>query len=309
MSIAVLAGADSPERDVSLVSGRAVHGALLRLGYDARLIELRSLDDLVHALHGISFVFSCLHGGRGEDGTVQLLLDVLGIPFVGSDALSSHRAMDKGKTKSILTMRRIPTPVGMAYDGPDLDRFADRVIEQYPFPMVVKPRDGGSTLGVAVVSDPTQLRMSARQVVDDYGSLLVEEYIAGRELTVGVLSEAGVPKPLPVVEIRFTGRLFDYQAKYTEGIAEFLVPAPLDPTVTKCVQDTGVRAHEALGCRGFSRVDLRLGEDGIPYVLEVNTLPGMTPMSDLPRAAAAAGIGYDALVDRMLNIAIDRREG
>jgi D-alanine-D-alanine ligase len=299
-AVGVLAGGDSPERSVSLVSGEHVHRTLVKRGYDAHLINIDNLNDLVPRLAGIDAVFSCLHGGSGENGTVQLLLDVVGIPYTGSGALASYRAMDKGEAKAVFLQKRVPTPAGLALGRQEVERFLSDVHEQLSFPLVAKPRDAGSTLGVHVVYNADELAHSSRTIIEEFGTLLVEAYIAGRELTVGVLRVDGRDTALPVVEVRSPGGFFDYEAKYTDGIAEFLTPAPLDPTSTESVQSAALHAHQALGCYGYSRVDVRLGEDGIPYVLEVNSLPGMTPMSDLPRSAQAARIGYEDLVVRML---------
>ncbi len=302
----MLAGGDSPERDVSLVSGESVHRTLVALGYNAELIKIDTLDDLVPRLVGVDVVFSCLHGGSGEDGTVQLLLDVMGIPYAGSGALASSRAMDKGETKAILAQKRVPTPPGLVYGGQDLERFLAAVRAELTFPVVVKPTNSGSTLGVHVVRSGDELERVAASVLDEHKTLLVEMFIPGRELTVGILRIDGRDIALPIVEVRSPGGFFNYEAKYTDGIAEFLAPAPLDAATTDAVQSAALRAHEALGCYGYSRVDVRLGDDGIPYVLEANSLPGMTPMSDLPRSAQAAGIGYEELVVRMLATAEGR---
>jgi D-alanine-D-alanine ligase len=299
-SIAVLTGGDSPERAVSLLSGEHVHRALAALGYNARLVSIETLNELAPRLAGVDVVFSCLHGGSGENGTVQLLLDVMGIPYTGSGALASHRAMDKAEAKRLFSQKRVPTPSGLALGKQDLDRFLAEVGEQLSFPLVAKPRDSGSTLGVHIVQSADELERAARSIVAEFKTLLVETFIAGRELTVGILRVDGRHVALPIVEVRSPGGFFDYEAKYTDGIAEFLTPAPLDTATTELVRSAAVRAHEALGCYGYSRVDVRLSEDGVPYVLEVNSLPGMTPMSDLPRSAAAAGIGYENLVVRML---------
>ncbi|MCX6092084.1 MAG: ATP-grasp domain-containing protein, partial [Candidatus Bipolaricaulota bacterium] len=215
-------------------------------------------------------------------------------------ALASFCAMDKGETKSLLVQKRISTPTGLVYIHHDLERFLADVRQQLTFPLVAKPTNSGSTLGVHIVQDAEGLERAARSIVAEFGTLLVETFIAGRELTVGILWIDGRHIALPIVEVRSPGGFFDYEAKYTDGIAEFLTPAPLDAATTEVVQSAALRAHEALGCYGFSRVDVRLSDDGAPYVLEVNSLPGMTPMSDLPRSAQAAGIGYEGLVVRML---------
>jgi len=307
-TIGVLAGGDSPERAVSLVSGEHVHRALEHLGRDVRLIRLDDLDGLFPALDGIDVVFSCLHGGAGEDGTVQLLLDVMGIPYVGSGAQACARAMDKVLSKGLFETMRVPTPPGFAFTGGDLDGFVEKARGAIRAPYIVKPTNLGSTIGVAVIEGETELPSVVASTLESYGSALVEPFIAGRELTVGILSGEDGNIALPVIEIRFPTPVFDYRAKYTDGVAEFIVPAELPEDVARNVQEVSLRAHETLGCSGFSRVDLRLAEDETPYVLEVNTLPGMTPISDLPRAAAAAGIPFEALVTRMLETAFDKEE-
>lgn len=306
-TIGVLAGGDSPERDISLISGSHVHRALAENGHDASLISIDSLDDLVPQLRGIDAVFNCLHGGTGEDGTVQLLLDVMGIPYAGSGARACFKAMEKSRARAIFAAQGIPIPEGSSFEEGDLAAFLRNAADRLGFPMVGKPGNAGSTVAVHFIESENELRHAADSILDAFPSLVVEEYIEGREITVGILRQGDLDAPLPVIEIRIPGKLFDCEAKYTEGVAEFLAPAPLDTTTVKRLQDVSLRAHEALGCSGYSRVDLRLGVDGIPYVLEVNTLPGMTPMSDLPRAAAVANIPYERLVDIMLATA-DREE-
>jgi len=299
--VGVLAGGDSLEREVSLISGRSVHQALSTLGYGPSLIEISSLDDLVPALRGVDLVFNCLHGGSGEDGTVQLLLDVMGIPYPGSGAQACARAMDKLHAKEIFAGKRIPTPKWLIYDGDDPDRFTEKIEDSLSYPLIVKPRHGGSTIGVAIVEDREGILSSLAG--GEAGELLIEEFIPGRELTVGILRIDGADKPLPIVEIEGENPLFDYRAKYTAGVARFIVPALLSDEATRKTQDVALHAHLALGCSGFSRVDIRLSGNETPYVLEVNTIPGMTPMSDLPRAAEAAGIGFEELVEMILETA------
>jgi len=301
--IGVLAGGDSPERAVSLVSGENVHRTLIDLDLEARLIQTESLDDLFPSLEGIDVVFSCLHGGSGEDGTVQAFLDVMGVPYAGSGALACARAMDKMAAKRLFELARVPTPPGVALGRNGTAALVKEVQGSFDAPYVVKPVDSGSTLGVELVEQVEDLETTASRVAAKHGSVLVEPFIAGRELTVGILHQEDADRPLPVIEIRFPSALFDYEAKYTDGVADFVAPADLPEETAREVQAVAVRAHEALGCSGFSRVDLRFSEDGIPYVLEVNALPGMTPISDLPRAAAVAGIPYERLVELMLESA------
>ncbi|MGB2983774.1 MAG: D-alanine--D-alanine ligase [Candidatus Bipolaricaulia bacterium] len=303
VSIGVLAGSDSPEREISLISGKHVHRALLDRGHDARLIRIDDLNGLFPALDGIDVVFNCLHGGGGEDGTVQLFLDVLGIPYAGSGAQACARAMDKPTAKRLFETMRVPTPPGLVFEDGDLDAFVARIRGAFSAPFVVKPTHLGSTIGVSIVEGHADLASVIRAVGEQHGAVLVEPFIAGRELTVGILWEGEGHIALPVVEIRLPDEIFDYQAKYTDGVAEFVVPASLPEELAKRAQQVSLQAHDTLGCSGYSRVDLRLAEDGTPIVLEVNTLPGMTPISDLPRAAAAAGIPYEDLVERMLQTA------
>ncbi|MCK5247957.1 D-alanine--D-alanine ligase [Candidatus Bipolaricaulota bacterium] len=298
--IGILAGGDSPEREVSLLSGRGVFDALQRREHSVRLVEIDTLDDLVPGLKGIDVAFNCLHGGSGEDGTVRMLLDVMGIPSIGSGPLACSRAMDKAQAKTIFQSKDIPTPAGVSLDAESIEAKIREAVDTLTFPMILKPQGGGSTISVHRVEAEADLLPVAQSILAEFDSMLIEPFIPGRELTVGILQIEGVEIALPVIEIRFPGDLFDYAAKYTDGEAEFLAPAPLSPDVAERVQSFSLQAHQTLDCYGFSRVDLRLGEDGVPYVLEVNTLPGMTPISDLPRAAAVHGIEYDDLVEIML---------
>lgn len=299
-TIGVLSGGGSPERDVSLLSGQEVSRSLARQRCSVRPIVINSLDDLVPRLVGVDVVFNCLHGGPGEDGTVRLLLDVMGIPSIGSGALACARAMDKAQSKALFRAAGLPTPMGLCTEAQTPHELALMAQETLTFPLVIKPQSGGSTIGVHLVHDAQALEAVATDIGSTFGPVLAEEYIPGREVTVGILHIDGEDQPLPVIEIRYPNVLFDYQAKYEPGRATFLAPAPLSKAVSLQIQTVALQAHQTLGCWGFSRVDLRLHEDGTPYILEVNTLPGMTPMSDLPRAAAVHGIDYDRLVERML---------
>jgi len=258
-AIGVLAGGDSPEREVSLLSGQGVFDALQRQGQSVLLVGIDTLDDLVPGLRGIDVAFNCLHGGSGEDGTVQLLLDVMGIPTIGSEPLACARAMHKAQAKALFRSKDIPTPAGVSVEMQSLKHKLREAVDTLTFPMILKPQNGGSTISVHRVETEAHLLPVALSILADFDTVLIEPFISA--------------------------------------------PAPLPPDVAKRVQDIALRAHQALDCYGFSRVDLRLGEDGVPYVLEVNTLPGMTPMSDLPRAAAINGIEYDELVEIMLSTA------
>lgn len=300
--IAVLAGGDSPEREVSLTSGKNVEAALRELGYASVLVAIDNADDIVPALSGIDTVFNVLHGGAGEDGTIALLLDVLGISYPGSRPQACARAMDKQRAKEILARSGVPVPPGDAYsDKQDLSSFCADVRAKYGLPLVIKPNDQGSSIGVFLVEDESALVSHAHEVFAQFGPFIIERYIPGRELTVGILDTGKGEQALPIVEVVPKKEFFNYSAKYDTGMADFLVPAPLGGKVAEQIERVSLASHRALRCSGYSRVDVRLTPAGEPYVLEVNTNPGMTPMSDLPRAATAAGIEFPRLVQMMLD--------
>ncbi len=302
--IGVLAGGDSPERKVSLTSGAQVHKALRQIGYDSVLLAIDSTDDLVPALSGINTVFNVLHGGAGEDGTIALLLDVLGIAYPGSRPQACARAMDKPRAKDILARNNLPVPPGCMYiDKDDLSLFCADAVVKHGLPLVIKPTNQGSSIGVHIVRSKIELLARAKEVVRRFGSFLIEEYIPGRELTAAILNTGTGEEVLPLVEIVPKLEFFNYSAKYDEGMTNFIVPAKLDDEASNNIKKVSLAAHHAVGCSGYSRVDIRLAPDGTPYVLEVNTNPGMTPMSDLPRAAAAAGTDFPSLVQMMLQTA------
>lgn len=298
--IGVLAGGDSPERDVSLISGKSVATALKKSGYRTVLLDIDSLDDLVPALSGIDTAFNVLHGGAGEDGTVALLLDVLEIPYPGSRPQACSLAMDKVRTREVLSRKGISVPPGRAYSGEKVDVFCADAVREFGFPLVVKPYNLGSSVGVHIVNTEANAVACAANILNRFGPFLIEGYIPGRELTAGILHLEGEDQALPLIEIRPKDKFFDYSAKYTDGMADFLSPAPLSEAETKRTSAAALAAHHATGCSGYSRVDLRLAPNGTPYILEVNTIPGMTPMSDLPRAAATVGIDFTHLVQAML---------
>jgi D-alanine-D-alanine ligase len=306
--IGVLCGGDSLEREVSLRSGAHVAGGLRNAGHLVCVLEIPSLAEVVGAVSPVDAVFICLHGGSGEDGTVQFLFEVMGVPYVGSGPQASALAMDKPRSKELLSMRGLPVPRAVLRRDDDLPGFCAGALSALGLPLVLKPCDQGSSLGVRIIREEAELVPAAEAVVSQFRSVFAEEYIPGRELTVGILRIGGEDKALPAVEILPTKSFFDYEAKYTEGASELVAPASLPGGTAARVAETALVAHRTLSCYGFSRVDLRLAEDGTPYVLEVNTLPGMTEHSLLPRAAEAAGIPLPCLVDRMLASAFDGGE-
>lgn len=306
VKVAVLCGGDSPEREISLRSGKGVHSALLRAGFFAELIELAGYDGLPQRLAPFPVVFNVLHGGPGEDGTLQLLLELLGKAYVGSGPLACALAMDKHETHRLLSAKGLPVPQWRTWQGEELDGFLEGV-EEIGFPLVVKPRSEGSSVGVFLVKGQKELRRRAREVLESYGSLLLERFIPGREVTCALLEGDSGVEALPLVELRPRGRpLFDWGAKYAPGECEFVCPAELPEEAAARAAAVSRETFLALGCRDFARVDLRLAPDGTPYVLELNALPGMTEMSTFPRAAAAAGIPYQELVRRLISRALAR---
>lgn len=304
--IGVLMGGLSPEREVSLRSGRNCYEALLRRGYRAYPIVLDNPDQIVPGLGGIDIAFLCLHGGIGEDGTIQALLEVLGIPYVGSGVLACVLAMNKLQAKRIFVSQELPTAPWVEYAGELWPDWQERVTERLGFPCVVKPVREGSSIGVHIVHTAEELIPACQATQSKFGEFFVERFIPGKEITAGILRIDGEDRALPLIELRPRREFYDYIAKYTPGECEFIIPAELDAATTARVQQLALQAHKALGCFGFSRVDLRVTPQNEPYLLEVNTLPGMTNTSDLPKAAAAMGIEFDELVERMLLTAIEK---
>jgi D-alanine-D-alanine ligase len=291
--IVVLMGGLSAEREVSLRTGAAVLKALQESGLDA--VGLDAGVDLPERLKelGAQVVFLALHGRFGEDGTVQGLLELLQIPYTGSGVLASSVAMNKLVTKQLLLHHGVKTPAGASFRaGDDAAAF---VGAQQGYPLVVKPAREGSTIGVSIVHDATGLQAGLDEALRHDTLVLTEEFIAGAEVTVGVLGD----QPLPVIQVVPKGGFYDYRSKYTPGQTEYLLPAPLPATILALLQEQAVAACRALGCRGAARVDFIVRGDEL-FCLEVNTIPGMTETSLLPKAAAAAGVGFRELVLRIL---------
>ena len=292
--VAVLMGGLSAEREVSLVSGEACAAALEGLGYAVTRIDVgRDLHEVLRSTRP-DLVFNALHGRYGEDGRVQGLLDQLGLAYTHSGVLASALAMDKPMAKRVFASVGLRCPEGVETSLAEL-----LAAPPLPPPFVVKPAAEGSSVGVVIVPDHDLRPLTDRNDVDPHCRLLVERYVPGRELTCAVLGD----EPLAVTEIRPNDGFYDYRAKYTEGFASHLVPAPLTPDLYERVMDSALRAHRVLGCRGVSRADFRFdpaqGDAGL-YLLEVNTQPGMTPLSLVPEQAAYRGIAFPELVVRLL---------
>ncbi len=293
MKIGVLYGGLSAEREVSLKSGRAVGEALESLGYEVEMLDVdRQIAGTLNR-SGIERVFIALHGAYGEDGTIQGILEYLQIPYTGPGVMGSSLAMDKVMSKKLLLAAGLPTPE-FTVPEPGCGRV---LVPPGGFPVVVKPIAEGSSLGMSVVKRAEELPGALAAARRYSPRVMVESFIAGRELTAAVL--AG--EPLPVIEICPKSGIYDYQAKYTKGFTRYLVPAPLPEGVAENIGELACASVRALHCtRGAVRVDFRLDDQLNPYVIEINTVPGMTETSLLPQAAAAAGIAFPALVEQIL---------
>ena len=303
--IGVLLGGLSGERDVSLRSGANCLRALLAKGYAA--VPIDAVRDVAQRLdeEGIEVAFLALHGRYGEDGTIQGLLEMMGIPYTGSGVLASALAMNKVAAKKVVTSSGLPTPpcceVGM---GEPATSAAARIEEGLGLPVMLKPVEEGSSLGVTKCADGTSLRFSIDKARSEYGAVFAERFVPGREITVGVLQREGANEALPILELVPKNEFYDYEAKYTKGLTDFVLPAPLPPPVYAEAERMAVAAFEAVGCRGYARVDIMVDKVGVPWFIEVNTLPGMTDTSDLPAQAKAAGISYEDLVETILLTAV-----
>ncbi len=348
MKITVLMGGTSAERDVSLASGVRVAEALRSHGHDVlsvdtahgvlsapdeqallsgkvvktippdvqALVRLNAqLPGTLRSLPQTDVLFLALHGGQGEDGTLQALLDLTGVPYTGSGHLASALAMDKDLSKHLFRAAGVPTgdwrmaPISgigttgkrEAGSGKRERSFADEVERKLGLPVIVKPSKQGSTVGLSIVREIGTLWDAIDEAAKYDDEVMVEQFIPGRELTVGILGD----EALPVGEIIPVHEIYDYECKYTAGMAREIFPADLTAEETRTIQDLARRAFRALKLRGYARIDFRMSPDGVFYCLEANTLPGMTALSLIPQAAAAAGISFPELCDRIVRLALE----
>lgn len=298
--IGVLAGGTSAEREVSLKSGNAIYNALLNLGYDAVFIDVS--DNICEDLkkENIEIAFLALHGGHGENGAIQGLLEVMGIPYTGSGVLSSALAMDKEASKKIFIYHNIPVAPFVVVNREQLgERINPQLITavvDFPLPWVVKPVAEGSSIGVNIVKAGEDID-NAVQSAFSYGrKIIIEEYISGKEIQIGVLGQT----VLGGVEVRPSKEFYSYEAKYTPGLTQYILPPEIDDYAYETLKDVALKAHNALGCKGATRVDFILDESNEPYILEVNTIPGMTETSLLPKIAKLTGLEFPDLIEEIL---------
>lgn len=311
-TVAILQGGRSLERQVSLKSGARVEDALQRLGHTAVAIDADA--DLVTRLDTLrpDVAFVALHGRDGEDGTIQELLDVLAIPYTGSGVAACIRSWDKVLAKHLLRAQGIPTPDFHAFSETAFRELGAAqslpAIQQHlSFPLVVKPAAQGSAFGIKFARVPADVPAALLSAFSYDRKVLLERYVPGRDLAVSIVDEDGEPRPLPIVEAVPNERdFYDFEARYEIGRTRFVCPADLPSAVAERTQELALAAYRALGCSGFARVDLMLHEDGELFVLEANTVPGLTKTSLLPQAAEAAGITFDGLIERVLSHALAR---
>ena len=332
MRVAVLMGGTTSEREISLRTGRGMAQALRRLGHEVVAVDaangrlLPAGDEeraaapesaivpagpaalvTASAIRDAEVVLIALHGGAGENGTLQALLDLAGKPYTGSGVMSSALAMNKAMSKRVFEQAGVPTPRWLLVEAEGQVTASVHAGEPPPavtalgLLLVVKPNEEGSTVGLTIVREWADLSMALKEAARFGHEILLEEFIDGRELTVAVVGD----QALPIVEIRPQSGFYDYESKYTAGRSEYFCPAELPAAVTEQVLALGLKAASVLDCRGVSRVDFRLDARDVPWCLEVNTIPGMTPTSLVPMAAKAAGMSYDQLVQRMLDLALD----
>jgi D-alanine-D-alanine ligase len=332
LRIAVLMGGTSSERDVSLASGIRITGALRKQGHEVvavdtvagvlsaadeqkllaggvvktappdtkALVRMNSaMQGTLKALPQADVLFLALHGGQGEDGTLQALLDLTGVPYTGSGHMASALAMDKDLSKHLFRAAGVSTP-----DWLMAPTTVEEVRTALGFPVIVKPSKQGSTVGLSIVKKPEELQPAIDEAFVHDDEVMIEQFIAGRELTVGILGDVA----LPVGEIIAKHEIYDYECKYTPGMAVEEFPARLTDEETRTVQTQAKRAFDALKLRGYARIDFRMATDGKFYCLEANTLPGMTQTSLIPQAAAAAGISFPELCDRIVQLALEERQ-
>ena len=305
--IGVLMGGPSSEREISLKSGHAVFAALSQLGLDVVSIDITTdnIEENVHLINSrnINCAFVALHGRFGEDGQVQKILDDLNLPYTGSGVRASQLAMDKIASRKIFQAKGLAVP---GYRILEKATYAPEWKDKFnlTFPLVVKPATHGSSIGLSIIDRKEEVDRAIDLAFSYDDRIIVENYIKGREITVGILDE----RPLPVIEIVPKKRFFDYEAKYKTGMTDYVVPAQLEEAIARQAQDIALAAHKSLGCFGCSRADMILSNENIPFVLEVNTIPGFTVTSLLPKAAMVVGVDFGQLCLKLVSLAYEKKK-
>ena len=294
MNIGLLIGGDSPERDVSLSSGKAIRKALESLGYNVIVLDP---EDGIHLLEnqilGVDLIFNALHGGDGENGNIAAYLESLGVLFTGSGKDSSRNCMDKNISKEIVSENEINTPKWVLKQTLP----SDDIIKDIGFPMIVKPNDLGSTIGLSVVKNSKELSSAYDSALKFTDSIMFESFIKGREITVPIIGE----RSFPIVEIIPKNDFYDYECKYTTGMSEYICPANIDIVLSKHIKNVALKIHKLLKCDHYSRVDFLLGDKNKLWFLEINTLPGMTETSLLPKSLKADGYDFSEVIQMIID--------
>ncbi len=307
MKIGVLCGGWSREREISLRSGKNVYDALLKLNYDATCVDMHR--DFEEQVQGFDLIFIMLHGNPGEDGRIQGYLDLKGIPYVGSGPTASAIGLDKLLFKRVMTAEGVSIAPYIHFDAEESpESIALRAMKNLgSFPHIIKPVREGSSIDTYIIRNEEDLRSKIQHLQKIYGDGLLEKFIRGREITIGVLGTGKDAFALPILELQpVISEFYDYRAKYTKGGTRFILPAPMPRNIYERLQDTAVKVHRIVGARDFSRVDMILREDGEHFVLEINTIPGMTDTSDLPAQAKEHGMSFEELVDFLVKSASRR---
>ena len=305
LRVALLAGGASDEREISLASGRGAGNALREAGFSVTELDPAEKKDLQNLIAGnYDVAFLCMHGKMGEDGTLQGFLEMIGLPYIGSGVWSSALAMDKAKSKLFYENAGIQTPVSVTLYSPD-DMSVEDILSTVGESCVVKPATEGSALGVYIVKGADEVKDAIEKAFELDSEVLVETFVKGTELTIAVLGNEQL-EALPVIQIVPRNEFYDFESKYAPGGSQHLCPAPLNAEATEKVQAMAKAAHSVLGCSGISRSDFIMDENGEFWILETNTLPGMTETSLLPDAARAAGIEFPELCTRLIELALEK---
>lgn len=300
LKIALLYGGTSSEREISIKSGKAVENIFFNLGLNYKVFDPLNKETFVNQLVDFNpdVVFIALHGKGGEDGTIQGLLDYLGFTYTGSGLKASAVAMDKALTKTILKANNLPVPEGFVLHS---ENELKKIKEKIDFPVVVKANSEGSSVGVFIVESLDSLEEKVKDCFKLDSKVIIEKFVEGRELTVSILNG----KPLEIVEIKVEDGFYDYKNKYITGKTKYICPAEIETDIYKNLQDLSLEAYNLIGCKGAARVDIILDKNSNPYILEINTIPGLTEKSLLPKAAKAAGFSFEDLILEMVWGAID----
>lgn len=307
MRVVVLMGGISTERDISIRSGQAIYKGLVSNGFEAKLFDIGydNVQELINYKPDLAYI--ALHGVGGEDGSIQGLLQWLQIPYTGPGLACSAICMDKILTKKIFHSTDVATP---KYSVINLEKEinVDKIIDELGFPLVVKAASQGSSIGLKIVDNKDDLVPAIKHALSFNGGVLLEQYISGMELTVPIIGNEE-PEVLPIIQIKSANEFYDFESKYTPGMSQHIIPAQIDDETRKLVENEAKKAYLAAGCRGISRVDVILDNNFIPYVIEINTVPGMTETSLFPDSAKYAGVSFPELVKKVVDYALKNNRG